>query len=78
MRFFKIAFFYVQIIHYNNIFSSHLYKSTPWIYDLFLYGIIDLKLSIITNFSGDKIQTYQPMLDYEHFIHELQTLLHEE
>lgn len=44
----------------------------------FFYGIIDLTLSITTNFLELKCRFYQPVLDYKHLIHELQTFSRKE
>lgn len=44
----------------------------------FFYGIINLLLSITTNFLELKCRFYQPVLDYKHLMHELQTLLRKE
>lgn len=50
------ASLYLQVMHYNKTFLPHDCNFRPWIHNLFLYGIIDLKISITTNFFGVAMQ----------------------
>lgn len=59
-----IALLYLEVIHGNSLSPSSI---TP-----------HLIFSITTNFFGVKMQVLQPVPDYEHLIHELQTFLPEE
>lgn len=63
------------------IIKSFSFKCTTPDYEFiiyFFYGIINFMLSITTNFLELKCIFYQPVLDYKHLMHELQTLLRKE